>query len=760
MTGRWTAFVVVCAVTIDVTLSPLTALVPSPDRAPRARVVTRVVTRTVARTVARTVLALYDSKYEGSARATLVHNLAEMPLNHLGLVVRYHDVRSGLPGAEALEAVRGVITWFTSDAMPNPRAYLRWIETLAQSGKPLVVMGAIGALKDESGTLTPIEDVNRALARLGWRYDGGWNTTTAGATYRVNDGRILGFERPLPTVVPPYAVVRATAADAKVVLRVVARGRPSAESDLVVVTPRGAFVAPGFAYFADSSGDRQFRQWYLNPFELFRQAFATDDVPKPDTATLSGRRIYYSHIDGDGWRNTTQIEPYRTQYVIAARVVLDEVIRTSTDLPVSVGAIVGDLDPAWAGTAESVAVAREIYGLAQVEPAIHTYSHPLDWGAFDAQAGGAPRDRAASDALPVGPDIVHAGAASKARSYDTRPFSLAIEIDEAAAFVNRLLPAGKRVGLVQWSGDTRPFSRALSHARRSGLSNINGGDTRFNREFPSAAWVSPLADQVGGELQVYASNSNENTYTDLWRGRFFGFSFLSRTVENTGAPRRLKPFNLYYHMYSGERRSSLNAVLANLAFARSLPLAPIEASRFSRIVEGFFAVILEQEGTREWRVRNRGALQTIRFDDAARDGVDFDRSRGVIGQRHELGSLYVSLDEKDEAPLVALKSIAPARTEPREPVPYLVESRWRAYDVRHTDGALRFVTQGYGPGDARWHWPFGGSPVVRWRSASGRSGTLRANTDADGLLSVRLPQLTAERVEVAITATEASRGPR
>jgi len=28
-------------------------------------------------------------------------------------------------------------------------------------------------------------------------------------------------------------------------------------------------------------------------------------VPKPDTTTLAGRRIYYSHIDGDGWKELT-----------------------------------------------------------------------------------------------------------------------------------------------------------------------------------------------------------------------------------------------------------------------------------------------------------------------------------------------------------------------------------------------------------------------------------------------------------------------
>ena len=714
------------------------------------------------RTVARTVLALYDSRYTETPRDTPVHNLAEMPLSYLGLIVRYHDIRSGLPNADSLRDVRGVMTWFTSDAMADPRAYLKWVEALSHTGKPLVIVGSLGALKDETGALVPAEEINRALTRLGWRYDVSWHTTTAGARYTVAGNDLVGFERPLPAAVPPYATIRATAPDAKAVLRVLMDGRPAAASDVIIIGPRGSIVAPGFAYFADQSGDREFRQWYLNPFEFFRQAFATNDVPKPDTATLSGRRIYYGHIDGDGWRNLTQIEPYRTRHEIAARVVLDEIIRKAPDLPVTVGAIVGDLDPAWAGTAESLAVAKEIYALPHVEAAIHTYSHPLDWGFFDHDAGARGRLRHAEGGAPrtTGPDMAHQAGTSKPRSYDTRPFSLATEIDAAATFVNRLLPDGKRVGLLQWSGDTRPFGRALLHTRRSGLANINGGDTRFDREFPSAAWVSPLGHQVDGELQVYASNSNENTYTDLWRDRFFGFSFLAKTVHNTGTPRRLKPFNLYYHMYSGERLSSLNAVVANLAFARTLPLAPIEASRFSRIVEGFFTTSLEREGPRGWRIRNRGALQTIRFDAASSDCVDWDRSRGVIGQRHDLGSLYIALDESVEAPLVVLKSVAAAGTEPHERLPYLVQSRWRVRDVQYTDGALRFVTEGYGPGDTTWYWPFGDKAAVRWRSTSGRAGSVQAQRDAEGLLSFQLPQLTGERLDVSVSAAGGDRGTR
>ena len=65
-------------------------------------------------------------------------------------------------------------------------------------------------------------------------------------------------------------------------------------------------------------------------------AFATDDLPKPDTTTLAGRRIYYSHIDGDGWRNVSLADEYAGHQVISARVILEEAIRPFPDLPVTV----------------------------------------------------------------------------------------------------------------------------------------------------------------------------------------------------------------------------------------------------------------------------------------------------------------------------------------------------------------------------------------------------------------------------------------
>ena len=82
---------------------------------------------------------------------------------------------------------------------------------------------------------------------------------------------------------------------------------------------------------------------------FFRLAFGTDDLPKPDTTTLCGRRMYFSHIDGDGWRNLCEINKYRKRRAMSAEVILDEVLMRFPELPVSVAPIAADLDLRWHG---------------------------------------------------------------------------------------------------------------------------------------------------------------------------------------------------------------------------------------------------------------------------------------------------------------------------------------------------------------------------------------------------------------------------
>jgi hypothetical protein len=726
---------------VSLLLLGCSSLFAKPDRAPRR--------------VPRTILALYDSTYEREVADSPIHQIVEMPLNHLGLVVRYYDINQGLPRAHDMQDVRGVLTWFQSNAMVDPLGYLAWANSLIDSGTKFVIIGELSASRDFKNNITPVSALNRFWARLGIRSEEEWTRITYDLSIIRRDSSMIGFERPLEGVLPQFAQMKKVDPNAISYLTVRKGSDPRADSDLVVTNRNGGYIAGSYAHHY--SEDLTQRQWYVNPFEFFKVAFDTGDLPKPDTTTLMGRRIFYSHVDGDGWRNLTEVTGYRSKRALSAEVILNEVIRAFPDLPFTVAPIAADLDPVWYGTPSSLEVAKRILALPNVEAGTHTYSHPLDWKALVTETGTGSVSRGL---LTMGLEIlpssvlkllsglldpsgkvagesrskVHAnGPYEKARTYDLHPFDLDNEIRGSAAFITRLLPPGKRVEIVQWSGDTTPFDAVVAASRAAGFRNINGGETRFDEERLSYGWVSPVGRQVGGTWQIYASNSNENNYTELWTDRFFGFRYLTKTINNTEAPRRVKPINVYFHMYSGEKLSSLRALVENLRYASSLEVCPITAGQYAAVADGFYSASMEALGSHIWRISNRGELQTIRFDDASRWGVDFTNSTGVVGQRHEQDQLYVALDAADPEPVIALRLGAATQR------PFLVQSRWRVSNVHSGPAEFSFTAAGYGTGGMQWKLPSAGHVTVKASNHLGRQWQKQAVTDSTGLLELQIP---------------------
>ena len=694
--------------------------------------------------IPRTILVLYSKKLDERILWTPAHSKAEMPLNHLGLTVKYHSVDDGLPSDKMMSDpdIRGILTWNVSGSFyPDVRSLLKWATKQVKDGKKFVIMGDPGFYTEENKRDTKIEDeiplplINKFLATLGIA-DRDWHVSqTFNTTLVKKDRKVVEFERKYTGTLPQYRII--VPISDKVKSHLVARkgGDKSSESHLVVTSPNGGYVSRGYEMFEISAseevGSTSFRKWYINPFEFFRLAFQTDDIPKADTSILAGMRIYYSHIDGDGWVNVTHLEQYRGKDILSSQVILDHVITPYWDLPVTVAPIVAELHPGWTGSQESIQIAKALFRLPQVEMGSHTYSHPYWWEFFNVS-----NEKAAEKEEPVLPlyktktwksekeqgtlewinyQVFGKGNKKKhkkihknyttprgfaAEKYDTQK-----EIRGSIDYINQLSPGKKKVEVLQWSGDTAPYEEAIAESRKANVYNLNGGDSRFDKEYMSYAWVSPVGRQVGNEIQIYASNSNENTYTELWTGRFHGFRYLVKTVKNTGTPIMIKPMNVYYHMYSGERLASLKALLDNLDYARSIEINPIETSRFAGIGLGFFKADFQSRGPNQWSVKNHGALQTIRFDHACMKTVDYSRSKGVIGHSYLQGSLYIHLDESVKEPLFALKDHSEFDRNALEPRPYLVKSRWRIWDLKTTADGFSFQTHGYGHGDMRWMLP-------------------------------------------------------
>ncbi len=718
------------------------------------------------RPVKRDILALYDGRRERQPHETRIHKFAEMPLNFLGYRIEYVDVNRRLPDPAALGRYRGVLTWFV-EPLRQPEVVVAWLDQATARGLRHVVLGEV-APPGGDWLKAPI---NRLLSRLGLESTGEFVELTYRAKVAEFSQEMIGFERPLDKVLPGFPIMRQKGPDTESHLTIeVTTGGARKTSAVVVTGPGGGFASHDFTIHFEPNTDRV--RWMLNPFAFFKRAFGEERFPIPDPTTVSGRRLYFSHIDGDGWNNQSQIQGYREAQRTAADVILREAIQPYPDLPVTVGLIAGDIERELGGNPAGRTIAREIFALPHVEVGSHTYTHPYAWHFFEAYD----RDeelRRVEQYIP--PDLTTrerftrgvmklagqepqsdrydrfvAGTDDLPRTYLRKPFDLEREVAGALQVSEGLAPPGKRAKAYLWSGDTTPFPGAIKAVRDAGARNINGGDSRLDREYPSVAYVPPISRPAGRERQIYAGNSNENTYTNDWTGPFHGFFMLEHTLANTEKPRRLKPFNLYYHMYSGEKDAALASVRHFLDAARSGLVTPVTASHYAAIAEDFFSAEIEQVDLFSWAITNRGEMQTVRFDDADQLAIDVLRSVGVIGSRRVGSTIHVALDRAVDRAVVTLRSRSGSGAEAAtsSTPPSLVEGRWLLSGMAREGCGFSVDAQGYGPGDMTWRVP----PRQAYKVSALRNGQLLSQetrwAEADGTFRIRLDLSAIEPVKL------------
>ncbi|MGD9669666.1 MAG: hypothetical protein AB7U75_11490 [Hyphomicrobiaceae bacterium] len=726
--------------------------------------------------VLRKVLALYDGAAEPTPSDTRLHRFAEMPINYLGFELVYRDINATLPSQEDLTDYRAVLTWLL-EPLQKPDALAAWLEkALETPGLRYVVLGDV--LPDDGARVD--EAAARLYGRLGLSYDSEHLESGFDAEPLSVDALMIGFERPLDKVLPGFPVVRPLPDRIGQLSVHLALGTPKSRNmppiAAVVTGPGGGFAAEGFTIFYEPTADRE--NWILNPFAFFSKALGDGRFPIPDVTTAAGRRIYFSHIDGDGWNNQSEIESYKATGTLSSEVIWREAIAPYPDLPVSVALISCDIDPQFGADVAAARVARALFALPQVEVASHTHTHPFNWSfyaQYDREAevrlidtqqrptqswrdrlSGAMNELAGRTAPVARSSKYIAGSDDLPRTYLKNPFDLGSEVLGSLRIAESLAPAGKKAMLYQWSGDTSPFEAAIHATRLAGVRNINGGDSRFDREFPSIAYVPPIARTVGRERQIYAANSNENTYTNDWTGPYYGFFMLEETLRNTESPRRLKPFNLYYHMYSGEKPAALAAVRHFLDKARSQAVIPVAASEYAAIADDFFAVRIEQTDASAWAVSNFGALETVRFDNAQALGVDMEMSVGILGATRHNGSLYVTLDRAVDRAVVQLaeREVTDAYSRDRQARPQLRESRWRLSGLTGDSCRFALKAEGYGRGDMSFATAPGRTFDVSVERGDEVLTSVSATADAMGELSLALNADAREPVEVSFVCHE------
>ena len=568
----------------------------------------------------RSVLVIYYGKYSETDDENNFRKYWDFPLNDLGLKARYRNMRNGFPHLSQLVRTRAVFFQFDDNPVPHPLALWTFINALLERQIKVIFLESFPEDPPEQMNRSDVRQLrDKALARMGLKMAGVWDTNSFGLDYVVKNPKMEGFEYPLPKVPSEFHPLVNISSKNQVFLSVkstLSRNH-GLQSVYAVSGSWGGMVFDPFMIRWPILDDRH-TLWYVDPFRFLETVLDVRKTPRMDLTTLNGMRIFYSQVDGDAFDTLSLYERRR----MSAEVLYQNVFQ-KIDLPFSVSVITSQIDPHYQGSMNRVFWARKIFALPNIEAGSHTFSHPFYWEPTEKQ----------KDEGPVHIEIPH------------YKLDFKMEINGSIDWINQnLLPPGKKVMLLQWSGDTRPGKAALAQLATTSVLNINGSDTRFDNNAPSYTFVFPYFRRVDGYTQYYNSDVNDYILTNDWKGPYFGYLNVIKTFERTDRPRRVDPIDVYFHFYAGERESSLNALKQVLSWVSTQNIAPMFSSDFVKVEQGYIRAHIQRGGAgtgNVWVIKDYGKDTTVRFDHA--DQLYPEISSNVIGFRHRMGSLYVYL---------------------------------------------------------------------------------------------------------------------
>ena len=549
---------------------------------------------------------------------TMTADLLQAPLEWLGYEADYLDIgKSDLPRDAAASYAAVILDADLNIPLTKEAGAVRWLLSAKDSGMPLLFMGGIPFGSDEArrvlaiglglkGTLQPAPKITNL------------------AVTRTDTSTILNAETKVTPRSTEYMDLAAPE-KSQVLISLQGRGPDGAliRFDPVFLTSWGGMWLEPYVVFRGSSNSNLF---YADPNRILAALLSKRGlIPAPDTTTRDGRRIFYSHIDGDGFASDSSFRgrPF------CGELIHDRILKVFP-FPVTVSVIEADMRTLAEGLADSdrdkiQGIARSIFALPHVQAASHSFSHPYQWDANDPNPGIYDEPN-----MPLKPE-------AKYPHIDPER-----EITGSGDYINKnLLPEGKRVELMLWSGNCRPGVRALQVCRELGIENMNGGNTIVSRLYPGISGTAPRVMPWGDELQIHAANQNEFMYANGWQGPFFGgFADVIDTFERTETGRRTKPVNVYYHFYSATSLSSLRALEKIHRWCQDQQLHSITALQYAHIAKDAWRTKIYEVGPRHWLLANQGDLRTFRLPSYL-GRPDMARSKGISGYTVHQGSVYI-----------------------------------------------------------------------------------------------------------------------
>lgn len=606
------------------------------------------------RVIPRKIFILYnpviDAKKFFTPQALTV---ASFPLEYMGYVPELHSTADPLPDYPLEGRYAGIIVWAYST---NPKLLTEinhWLVKQRKLGIPILFMASISFLTD-------IPNYSDYVSQTVWNIHLATNINPKKPQLHIaNQSPDVGYEvKPYPQNLSFIPVV---ASNSKVLLQI--NNQHDQQEDAIAITPWGGYALDPFVTLGMPNG---LNRWIINPFDFFVKALRLKPLPIPDTTTENGRRLMMVHVDGDGFPSQTE----GGKHTYAGLAMNDQIFKRYR-IPTDVSIIEGEIGPEGLFPQQSPEMektARIIFAQPWIEIATHTFSHPFNWQLMYGEKKNGIYN------LPI-------------KNYK---YSIEREIIGSTNYINKnLAPKGKRCKMIFWSGQTNLDANILKLSYEAHLNNLNGGAEVVSPRFYTLTNVDPLGVNFGGYFQVFASNANEDLYTNLWRGPFYGFVKVISAFQLTNQPHRYKPIDIYYHFYAATKIASIKALNTIYKWALSQHVFNIFESEYSEKVLDFNRTDLAfSEGTQGYIIKNRGALRELRV--AKSQGYpDLVHSENIVGYYPYGDDNYIHLGNQTVSRLVL------TQRKPQEI--YLYQANGRVTEFQREGKGVKLSLSGYMP---------------------------------------------------------------
>ena len=617
--------------------------------------------------IPRKLLIAYQSNTGQKESVNTYFETCQTVTDYYGLLSDYFDVNTqSFPNDQEMKKYRAIITVFNSNQMKNGTAWLKWLKRQCNNKTKLIILGPLSGI-DTNNQSEYKKLADAIYSYIGIQYKGMYSSHRGRLRFGFKDPKRVEFERPYPVFPKSYDQFHVIGSNVKVWLSINRRDLKNSESATIITGPNGGFARFSDMYWMDPVSYK--KKWYLNPFIFFEEALGIKDWPRPDPTTLNGLRVAFSHIDGDAFGGPSRINPNKT----CSEVVRDEILK-KYNYPVTVSVIVAEISPEAVGNQKLVDIAKDIFLLPNIEPASHAYSHPYFWNEKSSV-----KDRYPSQyGIPV----------------NGYTFSSKKEIVYSINYITKnLSPSGKPCRVMLWSGACDPTERDLTHCKKNHFYNMNGGDTVFDDVNNSYTAVAPLYRKVGRTYQVHCGQANENILTNLWEGPYYGYREIIKTMKKTGFPKRLKPIDIYYHFYSGEYQSSLQALQTVYEWVLEQNVALVYTSQYTEMMNGFLKTKIFTNDQGNYIIKDYNHCLTVRFDHET-CLPDLRQCNNVIGFSKQPQGLYISLKPDTNHALIAFLSDSNKMPQ----VPYIEYATGWVMDFQVTGHSINLDFKGFGKG--------------------------------------------------------------